>query len=91
MVKEGRNYIISFRDLLEFSFGFFFVVRVLIRMPLHGQFAISFLKLVIISTTINLKNLIVIHPHLQSSSSSQDFTRVDSVGLVISFLPELTL
>jgi len=62
-------YIVSFGDLFEFGLGFFFGVRVLVGMPFHGEFAISFLQIVIFSAPIHLKNLVIIDPHCSSSSS----------------------
>lgn len=58
-----KTYIISFRDCLEFGFSIFLVIRVLIRMPFHSKFPISFLEIIIFCISIYLKDFIVIYTH----------------------------
>ena len=58
------GYLISFRNLLKFSFGFSFVGRVLIGMPFHGEFSIGLLQIIVGSILIDLQNSIVVHTHL---------------------------
>ena len=63
------TYIISFGDLLEFSLGLFLIVRVFIRMPLHGKLSIGFLKVIVFGSLVDLKNLVVVDPHPSYSAS----------------------
>ena len=63
LYDDTEKYLISFRDLLKFGFSFFLVIWVLVRMPFHGELAISFLKIIICSSFWNLENAVVIHSH----------------------------
>jgi hypothetical protein len=56
--------------LLEFGFGVFLVVRVFVRVPLHGELSIGFFEVIVLGAPVYLENLVVIHAHAFSSSSS---------------------
>ncbi|MFS7988019.1 hypothetical protein Hanom_Chr11g01029631 [Helianthus anomalus] len=62
-LTNQNTYIIGFRDGFEFGFCIFLVVRVFIRVPFHGEFSVGFLQVIVFSTAIDLKNLVVVHTH----------------------------
>lgn len=72
MKIEKCNYIVGFRDLFEFGFSFFLVVRVLVRMPFHGEFSIGFFEVIIFGIAVHLKNLIIVYSHASLLPSSGD-------------------
>ena len=56
-------YIVGFGDLFEFGFGFFFVVRVFIGVPLHSELSIRFFEVIVFGVSVYLENLVVIDAH----------------------------
>lgn len=61
--KALDYYLIGFRYLLEFGFGFFLVCGILVRMPFHCQFSVSLLQIIIGGISVHLQYVVVIHTH----------------------------
>lgn len=59
-------------DLLEFGFGLRLVVRVLVRVPLHGELSVGFLEVVVVGVAVDLQGPVVVHPHQYSLLSPSD-------------------
>lgn len=57
-------YIVGFRDFFEFGFGFFFIARVLVGMPFHGELAVGFFEVIFFGIFVDLKDFVVVHTHV---------------------------
>lgn len=57
-------YIVGFRDFFEFGFGFFFLARVLVGMPFHGELAVGFFEVIFFGIFVDLKDFVVVHTHV---------------------------
>lgn len=64
VVVECTTYLVGLRDLLKFFLGKILIVRILIRMPLHGRLLVGLLELVGVDIGLDTEDRVIVFAHI---------------------------
>lgn len=76
MLSREKNHLVGLGDLLKFCLGFLLVVRILVRVPLHGKLPVGLLEVVLLGALVDAQNLVVVDAHFSKLPSSSSLSRL---------------